>query len=201
LVQGPALYASLIQHATIAKLAAQLTAAVTEQMATPRPLTRPDLTYDQALLVIGQLMRQIPVLWILDDLGQEPGHPSQASEQAPGGRQELLTLLRSARNTKAKLLLISRDDQQAWLGDLPARLHLSPLPIQERNQLVRAVATEQQVQLTDVGASSPVLRALGGNPKSSSNSPKRRFAPDARQAPNLRHTWRRQQCKECAHCQ
>lgn len=160
-IQGPVIYTSLSHHPNVAALAAQLTAAMAEYVHTPRPLVWDDLTGEQALLVIGQLMRQIPLLWILDDLGQEPAHPAQA----PAGRQELLSLLRSAHSTKAKLLLISRDEEQSWLGDLPARLHLPPLPPAERNLLMRAVAASQNVQLTGLGATSPALRAIGGNPE------------------------------------
>jgi hypothetical protein len=81
--------------------------------ATPRPLPWLEMAGEQALLLIGQIMRQLPLLWILDDLGHMPDPSSQTSDQAPAGRQELLRLLRSARDTKAKLLLISRQDEQA----------------------------------------------------------------------------------------
>jgi hypothetical protein len=164
-IHGPAIYTSLREHATIAAVAAQVATAIANAMPTLWRLAWDDLAGGQALQLIGQLLRQLPLLWILDDLGQQSGHPSQASERAPAWREELLTLLRSARDTKTKLLLISRDDEQSWLGDLPARLHLPPLPLEERNQLIRAVATIQQVQLTGLGGTSPVLRAIGGNPK------------------------------------
>jgi CHAT domain-containing protein/AAA ATPase-like protein len=162
-IQGPAIYTSLSQHPTVAALAAQLTAALAGDLATSPPLARDPPAGDQAVRLVGQLLRVAPRLWILDDLGYEPGRPGQ--ELAPDGRQELLTLLRSARDSGAKLLLAARDDQQAWLGDLPARLSLPPLPPAERGQLVRAVAASQRVELTGLGATSPVLRALGGNPK------------------------------------
>ena len=152
-VQGPAIYTSLNDHATITELAAQLTAAMAAYLDPSRPPAWDDLAGDQALLLTLQLLRQRPVLWILDNLAHEPSS------------QQLLSLLRSVRDTKAKLLLISRDDQQAWLGDLPARLHLPPLPPPERNLLLRAVAASRQVQLTGLGATSPVLRAIGGNPQ------------------------------------
>ncbi len=163
-IQGPAIYTPLTQHPTAAALATQLTAALTKYTGTSRSLAQENLTGAQALQLTGQLLRQIPLLWILDNLGQQPGHPSRAPEPTPAGRQELLTLLRSARDTKAKLLLLSRDDQQAWLGDLPARLHLPPLPPAERNLLVNAIAAKQGVHLTSLGATSPALRAIGGNP-------------------------------------
>ena len=159
-IQGPAIYISVSQHATAAALTAPLTTVLAKHV-DARQVARRELSGAQALVLIRQLMRQIPLLWILDDLGREPGHPGQA----PVGRQELLALLRSAHDTNTKLLLISREEEQSWLRDLPARLHLPPLPVAERNLLVRAVAAGQHVQLTGLGATSPTLHALGGNPQ------------------------------------
>ena len=65
--------------------------------------------------MIAQIMRQVPLLWIWDDLGD-------LSPEWP----ELLSLVRSAPGTRAKLLLISRHDQRTALGDLPARVQLPP---------------------------------------------------------------------------
>ena len=82
-------------------------------------------------------MRQTPMLWILDDLQTVSGFRAHLSAWVPQERQELLTFLRSARDTKTRLLLLSRHDEQPWLGDLPARLHLPALPPGERS--LRAV--------------------------------------------------------------
>ncbi len=163
-VQGPVIYTSLSWHATAAALTSQLISALAKDPATP-PIARSDLASEQRLLVIRQIMWQVPLLWIWDDLGQVPGHPNPVSDRTPARWQELLRFLRSARDTKAKLLLISRHDQQAWLGDLSARLQLPPLPLAERNLLVRAVAARHQVQLAGLGQTSSALRSIGGNPK------------------------------------
>ena len=109
-------------------------------------------------------MRQRPLLWIWDDLP-----PSADSSRPPdwsdGGQQELLTFLRSARDTRAKILLLSRSNQQDWLGDLPARIPLPPMPASETSLLVRAVAASNGLDLTSLGPSSVALTALGGNPR------------------------------------
>ncbi|MGA2827533.1 MAG: CHAT domain-containing protein [Streptosporangiaceae bacterium] len=164
-VQGPVVYTSLSWHATVAELAAQLTTALAKDPATPSPVAHGDLAGEQRLLVVRQIMRQVPLLWIWDDLGQVPGHPGPLPDRTPAEGQELLSFLRSARDTKAKLLLLSRHNRQAWLGDLPTRLHLPPLPLVERNLLVRAVAAKHQVQLAGLGLTSAALRSMGGNPK------------------------------------
>ena len=63
------------------------------------------------------------------------------------------------------MLLISRSDEQAWLGDLPARVLLPPMPASECSLLVQAAAARNGADLTGLGASSPALKSIGGNPR------------------------------------
>ena len=109
-VPGPVIYTSLSEHATVATLAAQLTASLPELLA--GPVADADLAGARGARLIMQIMRQVPLLWIWDGLGDDP----------PPEWPELLSLLRSAPGTRTKLLLISRDDQRVALGDLPARI-------------------------------------------------------------------------------
>ena len=162
-VHGPVLYASLSQCPTLAGLAGQLAAAFTADLAA-LGLSWDQLPDGQRRQVTGQIMRQRPLLWIWDDLP-----PSADSSRPPdwsdGGQQELLTFLRSARDTRAKILLLSRSNQQDWLGDLPARIPLPPMPASETSLLIRAVAARNGLDLTSLGPSSAALTALGGNPR------------------------------------
>ena len=114
-VPGPVIYTSLGGQATMTALAAQLTGALAEHLAAP--VAAADLAGARGVQVITQIMRQVPLLWIWDDLGDR-------SPEWP----ELLSLVRSAPGTRAKLLLISRHDQRTALGDLPARVQLPPGP-------------------------------------------------------------------------
>ena len=110
-VPGPVIYTSLSGQATVAVLAAQLTAALAGRLAAP--VADADLAGARGVQVITQILRQVPLLWIWDDLGDpSPDWP------------ELLSLVRSASGTRARLLLISRHDQRTALGDLPARVAL-----------------------------------------------------------------------------
>jgi CHAT domain/AAA domain len=161
----PVLYTSLSQHTTMTGLAASLAALLTGGPAAPPIHPRENLARQQHLQVIAQLMRQLPMLWILDNLQTVPGYPGHPPAWTPKEQHELLTFLRSAHETKTKLLLLSRHDEQAWLGDLPARLHLPPLPPAERNLLLRAVTATHQTQITGLGPASPALRTIGGNPQ------------------------------------
>src|SRR5262249_39799922 len=55
-------------------------------------------------------------------------------------------------------------DERTWLGDLPARIEVPPMPMQERVQLARALAEKQRRRLADVEDWMPLLRLTGGNP-------------------------------------
>ena len=163
-VPGPVIYTSLSGPATVAALADQLITALTEDPAAPR-MTGTDLAGVRSPQGIKQILRQVPLLWIWDDLEPASGPPDPGPGRPPPERQKLLSIVHSVRDTRAKLLLISRHDQRAWLGDVPVRLQLPPLLLAERSLLVRAVAAAQQVQLAGLGPTASVLRTMGGNPE------------------------------------
>ena len=79
-------------------------------------------------------------------------------------QRELADFLRAVRETKAKFLLTSRRDEQGWLGDLPVRIAVPPMAMQERVQLARALAEKHGRRLTDVEDWRPLLRFTQGNP-------------------------------------
>jgi len=112
-----------------------------------------------------QIVRQRSVLWIWDNVEPVAGFPkgSESSWSAQEQR-ELVDFLRAARETKAKFLLTSRRDERDWLGDLPARVAVPPMPRQEGLELVRAMALKRGRRLTDVEDWRPLLSFAQGNP-------------------------------------
>ena len=115
--------------------------------------------------VAVQVMQQVPVLWIWDNVEPVTGFPAgtpstwTAAEQA-----ELRDFLRQPGRTRAKFLLTSRRDERDWLGDLPRRVTLPPMPLQEQVQLTRALAERHGRRITDVEDWRPLLRFTQGNP-------------------------------------
>jgi hypothetical protein len=98
-----------------------------------------------------QVLKQVPVLWVWDNVEPVAGFPTgTTSAWSPGEQRALADFLRDARSTKAKFLLTSRRDEQEWLGDLPRRVAIGPMPMQERVQLARALAEKRGRRLTDV---------------------------------------------------
>jgi hypothetical protein len=111
------------------------------------------------------LLRQVPVLWIWDNVEPVAGFPSgAASAWSPEEQRELADFLRDAAGTKAKFLLTSRRDERAWLGDLPLRLALPPMPMRERRQMAAAIAARRGRRLADLPDLTALLRFTRGNP-------------------------------------
>jgi hypothetical protein len=112
-----------------------------------------------------QALQQIPVLWIWDNVEPVAGFPAgTASAWSEAEQGELRRFLNEARATKAKFLLTSRRDEQAWLGHLPRRIVVPPMPLQERVQLARALAEKFGHRMTDVDDWRPLLHFTQGNP-------------------------------------
>jgi len=112
-----------------------------------------------------QVLTQVPVLWIWDNIEPVTGFPAGTeSAWSPEEQEELIDFLRDLRGTKTKVLLTSRRAEQPWLGDLPKRIAVPPMPMTESLQLVRALAAKHSRRLADVENWRPLLAFAQGNP-------------------------------------
>jgi tetratricopeptide (TPR) repeat protein len=112
-----------------------------------------------------QVMRQVPLLWIWDNVEPVAGFPKgTASKWSEEEQRELVDFLQAARETKARFLLTSRRDEQAWLHHLPARIPVPPMPFMERVQLARALAEKAGRRLNEIDDWRPLLDFTQGNP-------------------------------------
>lgn len=115
--------------------------------------------------VAVQVLKQVPTLWIWDNVEPVAGFPAGTkSAWSKDEQKELADFLRDARGTKARFLLTSRRDERKWLGDLPMRITIPPMPMQERVQLARALADKYGRRLEDVEDWRPLLNFTQGNP-------------------------------------
>jgi tetratricopeptide (TPR) repeat protein len=111
------------------------------------------------------VLKQVPVLWIWDNVEPVSGFPKGTpSAWSDAEQRELADFLRDARTTKARFLLTSRRDERDWLGDLPRRIPVPAMPMQERVQLTRALAENHGYRIADVEDWRPLLRFTEGNP-------------------------------------
>lgn len=164
-LRGPVLFTSFEQY----KPLAQVLSAVEE---TYRPVLEANniqwlaLSEDERLNVTLQIFQHIPPLWIWDNVEPIHGFPSGAdSAWSATEQRELRTFLQIVTGqSQAKFLLTSRRDERDWLGDLPQRVTLPPMPMQERVQLTRALAERHGRRISAVQDWLPLLRFTQGNP-------------------------------------
>jgi len=112
-----------------------------------------------------EVLRKVPVLWIWDNVEPVAGFPKGTkSDWSDDEQEELVDFLRDAQGTKAKFLLTSRREEKQWLGELPARITIPRMPMQERVQMARALAEKRGRRLAEVEDWRPLLEFTQGNP-------------------------------------
>ncbi|MDJ0835941.1 MAG: tetratricopeptide repeat protein [Acidobacteriota bacterium] len=116
-------------------------------------------------LIALQLLKQIPILWIWDNVEPIAGFPKGSQSAWTGEEQEdLLNFLRDIRDTQARVLLTSRRREEDWLGMLPTRIAVGPMPMLERAQLAEALVKKQGGKLKELSLLNPLLEFTQGNP-------------------------------------
>ena len=119
--------------------------------------------------VAVQVLAQVPVLWVWDNVEPVNGFPAGTpSAWTRAEQDELIGFLRDLeQSTVCKVLLTSRREERPWLGDLPARVALPPMPMLERLELAQAVARRQTGStraFLGVADWRPLLEFTKGNP-------------------------------------
>ena len=164
-VEGPVLFSSFERHLPLGRVLDKIGAVFGHTLEANgihwNAITDPAQRRSIAL----QVLQQVPVLWIWDNVEPVTGFPAgTASDWSAAEQQELRLFLSAARETKAKFLLTSRRDEAAWLGELPRRVRVPPMPMQERLQLAGAIVERRGKRLADLPELTPLLRFTRGNP-------------------------------------
>ncbi|HEV2854342.1 MAG TPA: CHAT domain-containing protein [Thermoanaerobaculia bacterium] len=163
-VEGPVLFTSFERYLSLPRVLDQI-GHVFEARLEGRGIHWLSLDDPARHDVALQLLSEVPVLWIWDNVEPLTGFPAGTeSAWSPREQDELVSFLRKARRAKAKFLLTSRRDESAWLGLLPIRIAVPPMPILESLQLARALATQRGCQLSEIEAWRPLLEFAQGNP-------------------------------------
>lgn len=163
-IHGPVIFTSFEQYRPLAHVLDQIGQVFESalEQAGVQWLTLDDTSRRTIAL---QVMRQIPVLWIWDNVEPVFGFPKGTeSAWSKDEQMELADFLRDARETKAKFLLTSRRDEVDWLGGLPARIKVPPMHMQERGQLARSIVEKRGRRLNEVENWRPLLQFTQGNP-------------------------------------
>jgi tetratricopeptide (TPR) repeat protein len=164
-VEGPVLFSSFERHLPLARVLDKIGAVFGQALEASgihwNAITDPAQRRSIAL----QVLQQVPVLWIWDNVEPVTGFPAgTASDWSAAEQQELRAFLSAARETKAKFLLTSRRDEAAWLGELPRRVRVPAMPMQESLQLAGAIVERRGKRLADLPELTPLLRFTRGNP-------------------------------------
>ena len=115
--------------------------------------------------LVLQVLAQVNAAWVWDNVEPVTGFPvGTPSAWTSAEQDELADFLRDlAQRTRCKVLLTSRRDEPAWLGGLPARVKLPPMPMRERLQLAHAIAARHSHPVSQADWR-PLLRYTAGNP-------------------------------------
>ena len=164
-IDGPVLFTSFEQHKTLEQVLNESIGRTFDASLEAAGIHWLTLSADQRREVALEVLSQIPVLWIWDNVEPISGFPAGTqSAWSEEEQKELADFVRAANKTQAKFLLTSRREERNWLGDLPARIHVPPMPMQERVQLARALAARHHTRLHNVDDWMPLLRFTRGNP-------------------------------------
>ena len=118
--------------------------------------------------LVLQLLRQIPLLWIWDNVEPVAGFPagSESAWTKPEQTElaEFLKQVKLDKTTKAKILLTSRRDEQAWLGGIPQRIAMPRMSTPDAAALALELGKERGWTRDDTAAWQPLLNYCNGNP-------------------------------------
>jgi hypothetical protein len=131
-VEGPVLFTSFERRLPLARVLDKIGAAFGKALEGAGVHWDAITDMGQRRDIALQVLRQVPVLWIWDNVEPITGFPSGTkSDWSFEEQHELRAFLTAARETKAKFLLTSRRDEDQWLGNLPRRVQVPPMPMQE----------------------------------------------------------------------
>ncbi len=164
-IEGPVLFSSFERHLPLARVLDKIGEVFGQALEANGVRWNAITDPAQRRSIALQVLQQVPVLWIWDNIEPVTGFPAgAASDWSAAEQQELRAFLSAARDTKAKFLLTSRRAETAWLGELPRRVRVPAMPMQERLQLAVAIVERRGKRLADLPELTPLLRFTRGNP-------------------------------------
>ncbi|WP_158292410.1 CHAT domain-containing protein [Paracraurococcus ruber] len=163
-LDGPLLFDSFEQYLPLPRLLDRI-GRVFAPVLEPRGIVWVALGDAERRRLALQLLSIQPVLWIWDNVEQVAGFPAGAAAAWTAAEQQALAdFLRDLGQTKAKVLLTSRREEAGWLGDLPVRVRIPPMPRLERMEFAGALLARQGGEARLVEALEPLLDFSRGNP-------------------------------------
>ncbi len=111
------------------------------------------------------VLDEVPTLWVWDNVEMIGGFPSGAAPLWPEEERGFLTeILVDLTRTRCKVLLVGRRPETEWLGDLPYRIALPPMPMEERGELTIRLTSKHGLAVHQLASFAPLLKHSQGNP-------------------------------------
>ena len=118
--------------------------------------------------LVVQLLRQIPVLWIWDNVELVAGFPKGTKSAWTDPEQAELAVflkqLKLDKATKVKILLTSRRDEQKWLKGIPHRVQMPRMSAADAAGLALRLGEEKKLTRAEIAEWQPLLDYCAGNP-------------------------------------
>jgi len=126
------------------------------------------LSDPQKRKVVLDVLREIPVLWIWDNVEPVAGFP-QGTESAWTAEEQaeladFIKQLKLDNATRAKILLTSRRMEEKWLGGIPYRIEMPRMSYPDAARLAFKLAEEKGIKRSEIVNWGPLLDYCAGNP-------------------------------------
>lgn len=114
------------------------------------------------------LLRQIPILWIWDNVEPVAGFPAGRESQWTIDEQkhlrDFLQQLKLDTLTRVKVLLTSRRDERKWLGGIPHRIAMPRMRNSDAARLALKLGEDKDLRPSEIAHWQPLLDYCAGNP-------------------------------------
>ncbi len=162
------LFSSFEQHLDLASLLNQLATPFLPLLEANGILWHALNEPEKRRKIVLDILRQIPVLWIWDNVEPVAGFPAGTPSQWTAAEQEelrdFLKQIAIDPRSQVKLLLTSRRDEQGWLGRLPHRIKMPRMSAADAATLAQQLGAERKFSRSEVADWQPLLDYCQGNP-------------------------------------
>jgi hypothetical protein len=114
------------------------------------------------------VLQRMPLLWIWDNVEPVAGFPagteSSWTDQEQRELADFLKRIKLDSQSKAKVLLTSRRDEQAWLSRIPYRVPMPRMRDSDAARLAQQLGTERNLTRSEINSWQPLLDYCAGNP-------------------------------------
>jgi hypothetical protein len=115
--------------------------------------------------IVLAVLDEVPAFWVWDNVELVGGFPPGSEPLwSADDRRFLAELLVDLSRTRCKVLLVGRQTEEEWLADIPCRIGLPPMPMEERGELTIRITGRQGRALSELASFEPLLKLSQGNP-------------------------------------